>query len=654
MEVRLTPHRLAQGYSPLGTRDLDEGVGADIAVAAKAISWDTKSPLCRNCLACVAAVFTSALAFSSIFFSIREAKPAIFLLKPEENTKRPLQLSWASTLLGATNLHQLLPSRQPPHKHRHEVPVNIIWTGRANACLTVEDAELQNGRRLQLRDCGGAAGSQLRGRARFFIPDEGTSGAIRWAQHPELCLSELAGGTLQFWDCDQAGPLPLSSQFSMVRNGNMVRIASMERPSLCVSIANGDWATSEEITLENCNSTHGRARSTTFHFLIREVPRGCEWFDWGSWSHCPSLHGKHVNGSVVRARPVVCDGGRRSLVLEEAPFKKVAQNVPSKACQGSSCEWELCSLRTCDQSVWQDWSACSTTCGVGKRVRIRQLDAESAKANGRRCPGTMAMWGSCRTKSCPSKSVPNGGTKLLVRISWAELPGSCLGMERSRVPAGAKLIMQECGKDDQFFIPSRTLTTSAPCSGLKLQNCTLPFSIQWALNPALCLDVPGRSDFLQFWKCGKGNADNFRFLMSTDRGEGTEIRWHRHPDKCLVLPHVRGNYWTRVKLGDCSYNRGNTIASTGEGNQDSSANNNHTSTRGKNDHSFMHFTVHPIRQSCKWGDWSEWSACSKTCGVGIHERFRRITLHPSSGDACEGSTKEVQLCSSRECSLWPR
>jgi len=277
-------------------------------------------------------------------------------------------------------------------------------------------------------------------------------------------------------------------------------------------------------------------------------------------------------------------------------------------------------------------------------------------ADGRRCPGIMAMWGSCRMKSCPSESMPDRVTKLLVRISWAVHPGTCLGVERSRVPAGAKLIMRECGQNDQFFIPSRTLTTSAPCSESKLQNCTGPFSIQWASNPGFCLDAPGGSD-LQFWKCGNGNAENFRFLMSTDREEGTEIRWHRHPEKCLVLPHMRGNYWTRVKLGDCSDNRSNNssnqpIVSAGEENQDGSADNSHNSSGGENYHSAMHFSVQPIHQSCRWRDWSEWSACSKTCGAGIHSRFRHVTLPSSSGDTCEGGTKELQLCIARECDLW--
>lgn len=37
------------------------------------------------------------------------------------------------------------------------------------------------------------------------------------------------------------------------------------------------------------------------------------------------------------------------------------------------------------------------------------------------------------------------------------------------------------------------------------------------------------------------------------------------------------------------------------------------------------------RIDCKVSEWSEWSACSATCGLGYRERTRRVLVSPRDG-----------------------
>jgi len=53
----------------------------------------------------------------------------------------------------------------------------------------------------------------------------------------------------------------------------------------------------------------------------------------------------------------------------------------------------------------------------------------------------------------------------------------------------------------------------------------------------------------------------------------------------------------------------------------------------------------------RWTDWTEWSACSKSCDSGIKSRSRDCTQPPPQhgGQVCQGDAVETISCSDRPC-----
>ncbi|VDI15818.1 Hypothetical predicted protein [Mytilus galloprovincialis] len=85
--------------------------------------------------------------------------------------------------------------------------------------------------------------------------------------------------------------------------------------------------------------------------------RGCSWSFWSSWSKCSITCG---NGIQVRIRQQ----------MNTTKLCSYNETFDSKTCSRSSCA--VSDKKDCSWSVWSSWSQCSTTCGNGVQVRIRQ------------------------------------------------------------------------------------------------------------------------------------------------------------------------------------------------------------------------------------------------------------------------------------------
>ena len=53
-----------------------------------------------------------------------------------------------------------------------------------------------------------------------------------------------------------------------------------------------------------------------------------------------------------------------------------------------------------------------------------------------------------------------------------------------------------------------------------------------------------------------------------------------------------------------------------------------------------------ISEECVWGNWTEWTDCSVTCGTGQQNSTRTKT---SGGDECTGEPAKTQECNTDAC-----
>jgi len=111
-----------------------------------------------------------------------------------------------------------------------------------------------------------------------------------------------------------------------------------------------------------------------------------QWGGWGAWSDCTVQC-----GSGVETRLRECNNPR-------------AQHGGS-ACPGGQSEVGLCTRLQCEHvnggySVWGSWGRCSVTCGPGTMMRTRDCDNPKPRGDGTECQGTAESTAPCQEWKC--------------------------------------------------------------------------------------------------------------------------------------------------------------------------------------------------------------------------------------------------------------
>ena len=53
---------------------------------------------------------------------------------------------------------------------------------------------------------------------------------------------------------------------------------------------------------------------------------------------------------------------------------------------------------------------------------------------------------------------------------------------------------------------------------------------------------------------------------------------------------------------------------------------------------------------CEWGQYGEWSQCSKSCDGGVSYRTRtKLREEMFGGESCSGDSVEIELCNKETC-----
>ncbi|XP_056307202.1 SCO-spondin-like [Danio aesculapii] len=275
----------------------------------------------------------------------------------------------------------------------------------------------------------------------------------------------------------------------------------------------------------------------------------------------------------------------------------------TKDCNNCTCESGKlvnCTSVDCDMdggwSSWTPWGVCSVSCGVGLQSRYRFCSDPEPAGAGLPCTGARRDDRVCASTPCTR----DGGWSDW--SSWTDCSRSCGGGVKSRRRDCDRPIRTADGDQCEGLDTEVTLCNTQHCP---VSSCSHVYgSVFSACGPS----CPRSCDDLTFceWRCEPGcYCTNGKVLTSN----GTECV---EQDLCPCLDLNTGE---RVQPGD-------TVPTP-------DACNNCTCEGGR-----LSCTDHPCPVDGDWCQWSDWTPCSKTCGLEWVSRYRSCSCpEPMSGGA---------------------
>jgi len=345
--------------------------------------------------------------------------------------------------------------------------------------------------------------------------------------------------------------------------------------------------------------------STSEHQGCNDVPcperRDCVWGHWSEYSACSITCG---GGQKTRARNVL-------QIAEHGGAPCQAKDSMSlDACNTQPCP---INARECEFSVWNDWEACSLTCGRGMQLRSRVIMVDVSE-DGRACDGKLQQFRDCNTMPC--MHAPPVACQWSLWSAWSACTAPCNGhQERNRAIekfadnggpacAGAERDIRACN------LHSQACQESSP------RDCVLGTWSAWTTCTQQC---DGGQHFRS--RQVKVSAQNFGRPCkgSLQQSKGCNSKPCPKGDKvdCLFAAWEDWSACTKpCSGGQRSRHRGLYSEARGGGNPcppDAAMEIEACNTQ----------TCANALEVCGWGEWSQWDACTKTCGSGQSQRLRQ-------------------------------
>ncbi|KAL9971012.1 hypothetical protein ACROYT_G023488 [Oculina patagonica] len=398
------------------------------------------------------------------------------------------------------------------------------------------------------------------------------------------------------------------------------------------------------------------------------------WGAWGNWSTCSATCG---HGTVHRKR--TCDN--------PAPANG------GKPCAGEGHETAECRMTPCPVngrwSGWTSWSPCSVTCGNGRQERMRKCDTPVPEYGGKFCDGPAREFHNCEEDDCPgfwsewsawsacSKTCGAGGRRDRTRTcqGGATCVGSAREIEVCKVqdcPVCHKAIdlafvLDASGTvDDSQWKLAKDFVYGVS-NGFRLApNKTRISILAYSTLPQVELKFDDRNtydnmaDFLESMSQPRGDTRTDRALkMTRDKLITSEAGARDFTPKAIVIVTDGGDKpdttakFAEQRARELKDMDGATIVALGVG--DKVDQYELRQLASDPDHAFLVTSYDDIIGyvksaadavcTARWGSWTEWSPCMKTCGTGVSLRSRKCLT----GANCRGTGTETRKCKIQDC-----
>lgn len=288
---------------------------------------------------------------------------------------------------------------------------------------------------------------------------------------------------------------------------------------------------------------------------------------------------------------------------------------------------------------WSAWSPCSQTCGIAVKIRRRTCGNPRPAFGGRTCVGSEQSEMYCRhLPPCPvakPQSVDGGWGPW---GEWSECSAQCGG--------GFRMRRRECNDP-------------APLNGgMECPGCRLDYE---ECNMQSCQEVRKLSAWTPWLTVtGSGNSSEphmerrFRFVCRATSPDPSSVRIGLPKEESRNC-HADGSCQRQVDhdsadsdaadWSPCSVSCGGGVQQRhrGRGSQSRVCNMHACPAEEQLSSNSLDNEV----EHGEWGCWSEWSACSVTCGLGLRRRTRRCLA--GHDRLCQGRALEEQKCEMVPC-----
>ncbi|KFD49879.1 hypothetical protein M513_09208, partial [Trichuris suis] len=299
---------------------------------------------------------------------------------------------------------------------------------------------------------------------------------------------------------------------------------------------------------------------------------------------------------------------------------------PNLSCLGDSAEVRSCSMTACDETTnsWTAWTSCSSTCGDGVKSRSKQCGSNS------NCVAHVEKV-SCNLGDCKLFH----SSFLGAWQSWSDCSASCGAGQRRRI--------RDCLSNDKTYCPPEDLVEFQSCHGIS------------------CLSEPVWSEWSEWTtcsaNCGGGRQTRRRSCIRNSLSKSGCNGFSVEEQSCNALPcdtvemdNIRQRRFTPPtwsmwsSWSRCSCHTGSHIR---------------VRMCIVSDTQMAGFCLGPsveeascLAETCDpvdggWALWSEWSSCTASCG-GKKLRFRLCSdpLPANGGSHCAGEAVSVENCPS--------